>query len=190
MRTGAIIAVAAALVMPQALAAQGEHMEAIAFTSHLFPPELVMRHQRSLELTDEQRGIIRERVKELQTGVLDLQWQLQDQQQVLGELMATETVDERAALQQMDRVLELESQIKRNHFRLLVEIKNTLNAEQQQKLHEIMEFERQPRGELEILEHGMMGSRESREHAEQMLHLERVSRLEQLERERRRHPPI
>ena len=105
--------------------------------------------------------------------------------------MAAETVDERAALQQMDQVLELEAQIKRNHFRLLIGIKNTLNPHQQQKLHEIMkEMEQHQRGDHEMLQHGMMGGMDSREHMERMLQLEHIRHLQHSEQERRSSLPI
>jgi Spy/CpxP family protein refolding chaperone len=172
MRTVTMLTVTGALLLPLTAAAQEGHVEIHEFSQHLFPPELVMRHQRHLDLTDQQQSNIRQQVRDLQAQVLDLQWQLEDQQQALGELLAQETVDPDAALLQMDQVLQLESQIKRNHFRLLIEIKNQLTAEQRQKLQTVMEHMKQEQQR----QHEMMQHLQYREQQEQTQHLERMKR--------------
>jgi Spy/CpxP family protein refolding chaperone len=126
-----------AALVPPAVLAQVPAPEASlirqpeSFEQLLFPPELVMQHQRELGLTAQQRATITEAVKALQSGVVDLQWQMQDEQQKLHELLARPTVDEAGVLAQVDRVLELERSIKRLHLVMLVRIKNGLTAEQQ-----------------------------------------------------------
>jgi Spy/CpxP family protein refolding chaperone len=105
-----------------------------SFEELLFPPELVMEHQRELGLTAQQRTTITEAIKALQSGVVDHQWQMQDEQQKLHELLAKPTVEEAAVLAQVDRVLDLERSIKRLHLVMLVRIKNTLSPQQQEQL--------------------------------------------------------
>jgi Spy/CpxP family protein refolding chaperone len=100
----------------------------------LFPPELVMQHQRDIGLTTEQQTAITDAVKALQAQVVDFQWKMQYEQQQLIELLGQPTVQEATALAQVDRVLEIERQIKRTHLAALIRIKNTLSAEQQQQL--------------------------------------------------------
>lgn len=104
------------------------------FEESLFPPELVMQHQRELDLTAQQRATITEAVKALQHQVVDLQWELQDEQQKLTELVRQASIQEAAALAQIDRLLDLERQVKKAHLLLLVRIKNTLTPQQQQTL--------------------------------------------------------
>lgn len=104
------------------------------FEDHLFPPELIMQHQGALGLTAEQRAAITEAVKGLQGQVIDVQWQMQEAQQKLAELLAQTSVHEADALAQIDRVLDLERQIKKAHLATLIRIKNTLSAEQQRQL--------------------------------------------------------
>ena len=70
---------------------------------------------------------------------MDMQWELQDQGQALVEIVSQETADLSAALTQLDRVLEVESSIKKNHMRMLLEIRTILNTEQRQRLQELME---------------------------------------------------
>lgn len=100
----------------------------------LFPPELVMRHQQEIALAAEQRTAITKAIQEFQNRTVDLQWQLQDQTQRLDGLLIKPSVDEAVALQQLDQLLNVEREVKRAHIGLLIKIKNTLTAEQQDKL--------------------------------------------------------
>ncbi|MBI4503554.1 MAG: periplasmic heavy metal sensor [Gemmatimonadetes bacterium] len=107
------------------------------FGMHLFPPELVMQQQRRLGLTAQQREVITAGIKELQGQVIDLQWRMQDEEQRLSALLDRPSVDAVAALAQVDRLLDVERQVKKAHLGLLIKIKNALTAEQQDILGEI-----------------------------------------------------
>jgi uncharacterized membrane protein len=100
----------------------------------LFPPELVMQHQQDIALRPEQRAAITKAIQDFQTKVVDLQWRMQDQSQRLATLLEKPTVDPVAALAQVDEVLGVEREVKRAHMTLLIQIKNTLSAEQQARL--------------------------------------------------------
>ncbi len=100
----------------------------------LFPPELVMEHQQDIALRAEQRAAITKAIQDFQTKVVDLQWRMQDQAQRLKTLLDKPAVDQAAALAQVDEVLGVEREVKRAHITLLIQIKNTLSAEQQVKL--------------------------------------------------------
>ena len=100
----------------------------------LFPPELVMQHQQDIALRAEQRATITKAIQDFQTKVVDLQWRMQDQAQRLAALLDKPAVDQAAALAQVDEVLGVEREVKRAHMTLLIQIKNTLSAEQQAKL--------------------------------------------------------
>jgi Spy/CpxP family protein refolding chaperone len=100
----------------------------------LFPPELVMQQQRAIGLKPEQRSSITRAIQEFQTKVLDLQWQMQDETQRFAELLDRPTVDQAAAMAQIDKLLAVEREVKRAHIGLLIQIKNSLTAEQQAKL--------------------------------------------------------
>jgi Spy/CpxP family protein refolding chaperone len=115
-------------LIPVSLAAQEPEPE---FAKHLFPPELVMQHQQAIRLTPEQRTSITQGIREFQLKVVELQWKMQDEAQKLNELVQESKVDEAATVAQVDRVLDVERQIKRAHMTLLVRIKNTLSPEQQ-----------------------------------------------------------
>ena len=100
----------------------------------LFPPELVMQHQQDIGLRAEQRASITKAIQDFQAKVVDLQWRLQEQSQRLATLLGKPAVDQAAALAQVDEVLGVEREIKRAHITLLIQIKNALSAEQQDKL--------------------------------------------------------
>jgi Spy/CpxP family protein refolding chaperone len=104
---------------------------------NLFPPELVMQHRRELGLTDEQRAAIRQEALKASTRFTELQWQMQDEMETMASLMKGATVDEQKALAQLDKVLNIEREVKRTQLGLSIKIKNTLTAEQQMKLQDL-----------------------------------------------------
>lgn len=107
------------------------------FMNELFPPELIMRHGRDIGLSKEQRSAITSAVGETQAQTLELQWEMQDAAQSLAKQLRASRVDEAAALDVVGRVMDIEGQVKRAHFRLLIRIKNSLSAEQQQQLRDL-----------------------------------------------------
>ncbi len=102
----------------------------------LFPPELVMENARQLSLTEKQRAALKAEVQKTQAVFLDAQWDLQEETSRMTELLQQRPVDEAAVLQQADKIMALERQIKRAHLGLLVRIRNLLTPEQLAKLEE------------------------------------------------------
>ena len=107
----------------------------------LFPPELVMRFHEEIALDDNQSKAIKDLVQKAQTRFLDMQWDMQSEAKKLSQLLKARPADETAILSQVDRVLNLEREIKKAQISLLVRIKNTLTEAQQNKL---MELRHQP----------------------------------------------
>jgi Spy/CpxP family protein refolding chaperone len=103
----------------------------------MFPPELVMQHQREIGLTDEQKVFMRGEIQRVTVRFNELQWQLQDAMEALGSTMKESTVNEQQALAQLDKVLDAEREIKHLHVGLVIRIKNKLTLEQQAKLQAI-----------------------------------------------------
>ncbi|MFT4518099.1 MAG: hypothetical protein ACI9JM_000476 [Halioglobus sp.] len=96
----------------------------------LYPPDIIMKHQQRLGITDGQRRSISKAVQKFQGEVADLQWTLQNDQQLLQQSLSAYPVEAPATLKQVEKVLELESQFKLAHFKLLVAIKNELTQDQ------------------------------------------------------------
>ena len=113
---------------------QGQPQNPQGFDQHLFPPELVMRYGQRIGLQPDQRDAITSAIQDFQSSLVDLQWQMQDETQRLAELLQESSVDEAGVLAQVDRVLDVERQVKRAHLTLLIRIKNALTSEQQTTL--------------------------------------------------------
>ena len=103
----------------------------------MFPPDMIMAHARELNLTDEQKTFMRSEVAKATATFEDLQWKLQDQMELLHETMKSTSVNEQQALAQLDKVLDIEREIKRLHIALAVRLKNRLTPEQQDQLHKM-----------------------------------------------------
>ena len=103
----------------------------------IFPPELVMGHQREIDLTDEQKTYLRGEVQRVTLRFTELQWQLQDAMEGLASVMKESTANEQQALSQLDKILDTEREIKHLHIGLAIRIKNKLTPEQQSKLQGI-----------------------------------------------------
>jgi Spy/CpxP family protein refolding chaperone len=101
----------------------------------MFPPDMILNHARQLNLTEEQKTFMRSEIQKATTSFQDLQWKLQDQVEQLHETMKSTSVNEQQALAQLDKVLDLEREIKRLHIGLAVRLKNRLTPEQQEQLH-------------------------------------------------------
>lgn len=100
----------------------------------VFPPELVMQHQRAIGLTEEQRTFIKGEVQKATGRFTDLQWEIQQEMESLQSTLEQPSVDEQKALAHLDRLLEIEREIKRVHLALVIRIKNKLLPEQQAQL--------------------------------------------------------
>ena len=102
-----------------------------------------MSHARQLNLTDEQKAFMRSEIQKSTASFQELQWKLQDQMELLHESMKSTSVNEQQALAQLDKVLEIEREIKRLHIGLAVRLKNRLTPEQQEQLNK-MRMEHHP----------------------------------------------
>jgi Spy/CpxP family protein refolding chaperone len=109
----------------------------------MFPPDMIMAHARQLNLTDDQKAFLRSEIQKTTSAFQDLQWKLQDQMEQLQDTMKSPTVNEQQALAQLDKVLDIEREIKRLHIGLAVRLKNRLTPEQQDQLHK-MRMEHHP----------------------------------------------
>lgn len=103
----------------------------------MFPPDLIMGHARQLGLTDEQKAFMRGEIQKTTVSFNELQWKLQDQIELLHDAMKSTSINEQQALAQLDRVLDVEREIKRLHIGLAVRLKNRLTPEQQEQLHKM-----------------------------------------------------
>lgn len=107
------------------------------FAAHFFPPELIMAHQGDIALQENQRTAIVAELQKAQATFLQLQWKMSEETEKLEKLLQPATVDEARVLEQVDRTLAAEREIKRTQIGMLIRIKNTLTPQQQAKLNEL-----------------------------------------------------
>ena len=96
----------------------------------LYPPDIIMKHQQRLGITDAQRRSISGAVQKFQAEVADLQWNLQNAQQLLQQSLTGYPIEAGDAMEQVETVLALEAEFKLAHFKMLIAIKNELTGEQ------------------------------------------------------------
>lgn len=104
------------------------------FARYLFPPELVMANQQAINLTDRQRSAIQQAMKDAQGKFIDAQFKMSAEAEKLQRLLEGTSVDEAKILDQVDRVLAIEREVKHVQLTLMMKIKNQLTAEQQMTL--------------------------------------------------------
>jgi Spy/CpxP family protein refolding chaperone len=106
----------------------------------LFPPELIMSQSQKLHLDDKQRAMIKTEVQRAQSKFFDLQWEAKEAGDAMGQMLQQTPIDEARVLEQADKVMSLEREIKKIHLSLLIRIKNGLTREQ---IAELMQMRRE-----------------------------------------------
>jgi Spy/CpxP family protein refolding chaperone len=101
---------------------------------YLIPPELVMSQSEQIGLNEKQRATIKGEIQKMQAKFIDAQWDLQEQTGRMTQLLQQSPADEAKILEQADKIMALEREIKRAHLTLLIRIKNALTQEQIAKL--------------------------------------------------------
>jgi len=119
------------------LAVADTKMSADPFAGAFFPPELVLLAHDRIALTTEQRAAVHARMEKTKARSDELRAQLERETAALAVLAKQERVDEASLVAQLDKVLDVERELKHLHVGLVVTIKNLLTAEQQAKLREI-----------------------------------------------------
>jgi Spy/CpxP family protein refolding chaperone len=114
---------------------QQQPPEADPLARFFFPPELVMAHQQEINLTDAQRTAMQKAMKEAQGKFIDTQFSMSSEMSKLQGLLQSKTVDETRVLEQIDRVLGLEREVKHAQLTLMIRVKNLLTEEQQMILN-------------------------------------------------------
>jgi len=96
----------------------------------LFGPELVLKHQSKLKLSEKQRDAIGAELKRVQAQAAESDWTLMSEASGLQELIDQHPVDSKAVMNSVDRIFTAENRKKRLYVEMLVNIKNLLTDEQ------------------------------------------------------------
>lgn len=119
----------------QSILAQSNQEGQDPLQKYIYPPELIMNNQQKIGLSVEQRKMIIGIVSESQEKFNVLQWDLQSQSEAFIEIIKQDKVDEASALEQLEKLLNLEEKIKKAQITLFIRIKNQLTSEQQRMLN-------------------------------------------------------
>jgi Spy/CpxP family protein refolding chaperone len=101
---------------------------------YLVPPDLIMSHSQDLNLLDKQRAAIKAEVQKAQAKFIDMQWDMKEETEKMVRFLQQTPVDETRVLEQADKVMGLEREIKKTQLSLLIRIRNVLTADQLAKL--------------------------------------------------------
>ena len=111
-----------------------------AMLGKLFPPDLIMRNQDKLNLTSRQVTTIKNEMKAFQSGIVDIQWDLNEAQSNLDKELNNDKIDVDRALALVDSVMKAENDLKKSHLALLIKIRNALDASQLAELEKLTGF--------------------------------------------------
>lgn len=102
-----------------------------------FSPELVMQNQQAINLTEAQQNSLSKEMQSAQSEFMTLQWDLAKEHEKLKSLIEKEKPGETGVIEQLERMLAIENNIKKRQITLLIRIKNLLSHEQQEKLQQL-----------------------------------------------------
>jgi Spy/CpxP family protein refolding chaperone len=127
-----------ALVIAQCpfLAAADSKSPGDPFAGAFFPPELVLLAGDRVGLTPVQREAFQARVEQTKLRSDELKVKLERETAALATLAKQERVDEASLVAQLDKVLDLERELKHLQVGLMAAIKNLLTPQQQAQLRE------------------------------------------------------
>jgi Spy/CpxP family protein refolding chaperone len=124
----ALLCLAATIAAPLHAADQPDKDEWLK--GRLFGPELVLKHQGKLKLTEKQRDAIGAELKRVQAQAAESDWTLMSEASGLQELIDQHPVDSKAVMTSVERIFTAENRKKRLYVEMLVNIKNLLTDEQ------------------------------------------------------------
>jgi Spy/CpxP family protein refolding chaperone len=100
------------------------------FGNRVLPIELVMAYRKQIDLTPAQSKQLGEMVVALQTAVAGKQWEMQSTYFELLDVLDQPTIDEARATALAKRAIDTENEIKIEQLRLLIRLRNMLDAKQ------------------------------------------------------------
>ncbi len=132
------------LLLPDSALAQGFQrpsmpggQQAEAVNRYLYQPRLVLGSADEIGLTEEQRAAVEVALSESREVYRRTRFELSNAMTVIAGLAVQHPVEEAQILEQLDSILEMEREIKRNQLLMMVRIKNALTPEQHLQLQEI-----------------------------------------------------
>lgn len=118
-----------------------------SFMQQLYSAEMVMHNHEALNLSEEQKTVLKEVLQEQGSEFATLQFEQTEAQSALGTLIGAGPIDLELAMAEFDKLVSIESKIKRLQITGMIKIRNVLTAEQVATLKEKKQSMR-PRGPM------------------------------------------
>jgi Spy/CpxP family protein refolding chaperone len=115
-------------------AAEGPKKAVDPFAGAFFPPELIVLARDRIGLTPEQRKVLGDCMEKTRLRNNELRGKLERETAALAAIAKQDRVDEPALAAQLDKVLNVEREVKHLNVGLLATIKNLLTPEQRAQL--------------------------------------------------------
>jgi Spy/CpxP family protein refolding chaperone len=96
----------------------------------LFPPDVVLKYQQPLKLTDAQRQAIRKEIVAIQAKVATVDFDLMDAAVALQDALDKPQVDRNVVLEKADAALQADARKKRAWIEMLLNVRAVLTPEQ------------------------------------------------------------
>ncbi len=109
------------------------------FKGKLFPPNVILENKAELGLSKAQFKAIRAAVVEVQSGVAEHEWDMQEAYQELMQELDEAPIDENRVLELASKALLAENQVKKKQMAMLVRLKNLLTEEQVSYLESVQQ---------------------------------------------------
>ena len=107
-----------------------ENAKGDVFKGKLFAPNIILEQRNELNLTKQQFTEIRAAVVEIQSGIAEHEWDMQEAYQSLMLELEKAPIDEAEVLKYANTALLAENQVKKKQMTMLIRLKNLLSAEQ------------------------------------------------------------
>lgn len=104
------------------------------FEGTLFPAELIMKNRDKISLSDQQADKIKAIHSKNAGEFSTLKWDLDAENEKLKKILQEPKINAEAAQKQMDKILNLENQLKKKQFSNLLAIRGELNLDQAKTL--------------------------------------------------------
>jgi Spy/CpxP family protein refolding chaperone len=101
---------------------------------HLYPVEMVMRHQGELNITDAQREKLMKASQESQKVYIEEKWAISATEAKMEQTLKEPKIDDAKAMTLLNELFKHEQAIKKARLQLMITVKNTLTAEQKKTL--------------------------------------------------------
>ena len=107
------------------------------FKGKLFAPNIILENRDALQLSKDQFTAIRAAVVEVQAGVAEHEWDMQEAYQALMLELDKSPINEEKVLQHARTALLAENQVKKKQMAMLIRLKNLLTADQISHLEDV-----------------------------------------------------